>query len=397
MGRVLKQRSWETYESMDKALNMLNGSDHIKELLMTGLVSSNNSLVEPIFPQAASTTISYIGKTELTIVLAVDTNDNAYDGHSVTGYYLNALGIEQTFTALYNTAASTTEVACCTDFYCWNPKYGLNCLVSTVAVQAGDNVVIGQTGCVADATLRVATILAAATTPIAANLLGVGTMWGRMATNHDDSDGFVYTVDYITPWFELIEGATWTINTTNGTTEVRIQHPTYSTVYADNIWRILDLRGDAPTVNTGIFVLTDADCSNVDGSGSDVWGAVQLTVTQMFHTRLYSWPSEDTAGRYGLYLGDITVDLPTVADVIVGQVIFTPKDGSEQTLYFGGLAKAVVPINEQLEPDTYVKILIGDGAGSGINEFVTGTVYCRELRRDRSRWYRPMATRPSRH
>jgi hypothetical protein len=272
--------------------------------------------------------IGQIGKTEVTLILASDTDDNAYDDQTATVYYLDADGAQHSVTATFNTT-STTEVAVCSDFYCFDPAYGVNAVVLSVAVQAGDNVYIGTTGVVADPTKAYATILAAATSPTAANIRGVGSLYGRTHTNHNDGDGAILYIEYSTPWGTIGYGIC-TIDTTNGTTEIRFFRATASTttilndtlttstIYVDDYYRTRRLwTNQVPTSNTHEFLITDAACDNVDGSGGDVYGVIKEGAIDEIFTRHFVLAGSET------YLAYIKGNVATNTDITLA-ITYTP-------------------------------------------------------------------------
>jgi len=122
-------------------------------------------------------------------------------------------------------------------------------------------------------------------------------MWVRSHTNHDDADGAKIYVSYFTPWGKYVKDAIGTIDSTDGTTEVII-YKTSGTTYIDgtlatetnacgDIWYIADVYTDTtPTSNSHEFLLTDEACSNVDGSGGDVYGVIKEGEYNSTFTRL---------------------------------------------------------------------------------------------------------------
>lgn len=178
-----------------------------------GYLPDSTTLVRSIINQAGTAdavelaekgglTISQKTAANATIVLASDTDDNAYDGHTVTGHYYTLAGVKSTFTAAYDTTDTTTEVQCCTDFLCWNldDYTAATVLVSSVAVQAGDNVYVGLTGMVAGAEKRYATIAAAATYPVITTLFSTQVLYGLEEANTAGDVGKIVYVEYVTAW-----------------------------------------------------------------------------------------------------------------------------------------------------------------------------------------------------
>jgi len=298
-----KDRTWRNYESYESLKKHINANkspaiptnmartydkDHIYEINchLTQTSSGTQSELET----TDSIAIAQLGKTEKTLVIKSDTNDNAYDGGTVTIYYIDNSGVSHTSSAAYNTTDTTTEVAfspAVADFYDWDYDNYASPVVSSVAVQAGDNVFVGVTGL--DGTLSTntyATIEAADTTPDADNMVGVGTIYGRSHTNHADAQGAVVYVDCFTPWGQYIHNAICTYDAADSTTEI-LYYVTSGTTYVDGVvatstyslgrcYYIVDYwSATTPTANGHEFLITDEACANVDGSGGDVYGVIK--------------------------------------------------------------------------------------------------------------------------
>ena len=296
-----RDRSWENYEDLaslkkwlwansDKGSNRLYDRDNI--YLIRSHLTQTSTGSEAELESTDSIAIAQKGKTELTLVIKSDTDDNAYDGETVTIYYVDHDGVSHTSSAAYNTTNATTEAAfdpAVTDFYDWDYSYE-NPVVSSVAVQAGDNVFVGVTGL--DGTLSTntyAVIAATNTSPTAANYVGVGTIYGRSHTSHADADGAKIYVTYFTPWGDFVRNALITLDTAagDGTDTEELLYITDSVTYvngtvasstytAGNVWYIVDLWTDTtPTSNSHEFLLSDEALANVDGSGGDCYGVIK--------------------------------------------------------------------------------------------------------------------------
>lgn len=232
-------------------------------------------------------TISQKGKTELTLVMASDTDDNAYDTKTVTIHYRTAAGTAKTAVATFNAANSTTEVAfvpAVTDFYCWDliSYTAATVIVSSVAVQAGDNVYIGTTGLTAE--IRYATIAAAATYPVHTTLFGVGHIWGAEETNTAGDVGKVITLSYYTPW-GLVRTASFTL-AADTTTIQRLVNTDTSLVVCD----FYRLRSMTTTAAAGKYICIAHDADKLAGTAAldTFYGVIEEGYHESMHTAYLS-------------------------------------------------------------------------------------------------------------
>jgi hypothetical protein len=308
-----------------------------------------------------SIAIAQIGATELTLLLAGDADNASTNGKTYTLIYKDSAGASQTAVGTGTATLNGTPVAfvpAVTDFYE---------AVSFTPSAADANVNVYA------ATAGIAAIYATvATTETATNpdaCLGVGTIYGRTHTNHDDGDGDVLHMDYFTPWGDFVKNATCTINTTDGTTEVIFRKTTTagvlqtlvnntavtSTLNANDIWYIVDLwTNSAPTANTHEHLITDADCANVDGSGGDVYGVIKETEFSSTFTRF-----RVPIGFDG-WVAEFEFQSPAVTatgDDIIFQQYFFPDGYSTRKLYshnFRNEYKGSHPFKLEEEKDMYV-------------------------------------------
>ena len=275
--------------------------------------------------EKAAATIAHVGKAGLTLVMACDTNNNAYDTQTVYIRYITPTGTKGYCYATFDSGDSTTEVAfydvatglvAVTDFYMPDPDYSTLAVICSVAVVAGHNVCIGITGCVAgiaDPNLCYILILAAATSPTLANMHGVGSLWGRAATNHNDTDGAILTIDYWTPWGSTVEGALCTINTTNGETETKFLKSD-GVMYVMDYYRTKKIHTNiCGTTNSHEFRICDFDCAAI-------YGVIEELLYTSIHTRAMA-----LGAAYGqTWLGKITITNSTASVVLA--LTLTPKN-----------------------------------------------------------------------
>jgi hypothetical protein len=309
--------------------------------------------------EKAAATITAIGKTEIAVQCSITNGDDAnYDGETCTLVYMDSDGEEHTAVCTMTATMHTTAVAfspAIADFYC-----AISC-TSSIAIIAGDTLICHTTG---DEAVIWAQITAAATTSTAAELHGVGEIYGRTEANHNDGDGIVEYLEYMTPWGE-IKHAQCTVNTTDGTTEThfyectvawneRTRAYTYTvgTVQVVDYYRTRNFFvTQAGTANTHAIMITDADCANVDGSGGDVYGMIEELLYRSIHTRFMA-----PGSTYGaLYLGKIKITNSTAAAVLA--ITFTPKNGKQLTVNYNVPVGADMIIDlpcgsEALEPES---------------------------------------------
>jgi len=325
----------------------------------------------------AGETLADRGGTGVTLVLASDTDDAAYDTKSVAIRYINTSGVKSYCSATYNAADSRTEVAftdvatglvAVTDFLCVDPDYGLLAVVSTVAVQAGDNVCIGAAGCVAgiaDPDICYIKILAAATSPTAANTYGIGSVSGDEAANQDDA-GYIYYLEYVTKYGKIKHG-TWTFPADSSastrfiSTEDTVAGKT--TLYVNDFYR----RRDSYLVNSlGVPAVAIDEIRVGDWDAAELYEAIEIGQSKACHSRHYVVREADVAETYLMgitvqYLGATTeyatITLTFVLNGQAGTTTWTHKCiGCEVYTHTFAL---------QLEELTEVKAMVADDAAAG--------------------------------
>jgi hypothetical protein len=329
-----RARHYEDLQSLKKYLNQAykKYDRHRTRELITNIAQTTDGTATELEAVDAGA-VSDIGKTELTLVVKMDTDDNDYDGATVSISYVDADGTSHTDTATIDSDDSTTEVAFAgtvDDFYAFSALPTID-----VEVKAGHNCFIGVTGL--DGTMGVNTyakIVAGDTTATEANTYGVGSLWARSHTNHADAQEANIYLEYVTPW-GTIKNAVATLDDTDTTTEVRFYEATVSgstwTVTSNAVNDFYRRRkcftDTSPTSNSHEFLLTDANCANVDGSGADVYGYILEGMTEMLFSR-YFVPADHDA-----WVGEMRVNAPisgAVGDRYELQVTFTDAEDSIQ-------------------------------------------------------------------
>ena len=371
--KQLADRGYEDYVSLKKNLKHQYKGTQVIEHIVHRKQTTPTSTTSVEFEEKGGLTISDKTSTELTIVVACDTNDNAYDGYGITGHYFTAAGVASTFTVVYDTTATTTEVACAADFYCWNLRdyTPATVLVSSIAVQAGDNVYVGTTGMVAGAEKRLATIVATATYPVVTTLFGAGDVYGLEETNTGGDVGLVITASYFTPWGVEYEG-NFTL-AANTTTIVRITDSTTGYPVLD-FYRRHDI---TTTALVGKYVAIGYDTDKRVGTVAiDVfYGVIEEANYMSVHSRHFA-PSAAT-GR--LFVGQFDVTNSNVLKIATIEVYFTPKGESLSTMISWDIAGGhqLLPMTVELEPATDFTVKIADDGATPVN--VTMTCYLLEV------------------
>ena len=229
--------------------------------------------------------IGQIGRTEIAVSLGAPVDQATHNTVIFTLIYNDADGVSHTAVATGTATLATTQVAFVppiTDFY------AATSFTASTTFTTQD--VIVETSA---STAVWATITATATAATEAQLLGVGAIYGRTSTNHDDGDGVHLYLEYLSGT-GLVKHGHCTINTTDGTTEVRFFEAaddgdgttTATLITVKDFYRIRWCHTNkTPTSNTGEFLITDAACANVDGSGGDIYGIMVEGDYEMTNTR----------------------------------------------------------------------------------------------------------------
>lgn len=326
--------------------------------------------------QKTGTAITRIGKVELTLVGAFSADDNYYDGSYVFITYKSADGITHTAYMATNTTSTTevafteialdyTDLAAVTDFY-----LPLSIAIYTdvtrgtlLPTQAAETFGMGSTGALTQGTVAAETSEATQLT-----LLGVGAVFGRYHTNHNDYDGAVQYIEYVTPWGE-VKWAHCTTNTTDSTTEVRLYEGTLSTnglviagtTTVKDFYRRRTLYTTKDPNATHTWLLTDAACANVDGSGSDVWAMIEEGYYYSVHSE-YHCPLQHKAILHFLEM----MGPASATNYGIVTITFTLAGALQPTtLNFTIAAASEVPHLElTLKPGTDCTFTIIDGAAA---------------------------------
>jgi hypothetical protein len=343
--------------------------NQVNEIMSNYLMATGGAGATIVVEEATGTAITNIGKTELTMVGAGSANDNGFDGLTCTMVYKDSDGVSHTAVVTVDTADSTDEevfAPVVTDFY------EMVSLTMSGAVPAGKTYGVGTTG-----VLTYGTISATETVATPVQLFGVGSIYGRYsaddASHNAETD--VAILDYTTPWGTRVEGATMS-TAADSTTEIRFIKAD-GVSYVNDFYRVSDLDLRITPHATATYLLTDAATSNVDGSGSDIWGMVEEgNLTNM--TSRYFAPVLSATGRTMVsFLAKIKASYQT--GIVVNQtcsvvVSFTPLGEAATTMTLilhsnGGPVPWEDPI--PLEPATDLSVAVVDDGNDGGNASVS--------------------------
>jgi len=355
-------RSFEDYSSLHKYASR-NGSKKFREYMANCQPTATDGAGTPK-AVASSTAVTQIGKTELTLVLAADTDDIAYDFESVIVHYITAAGVKKTCSAAYNVANSTTEVAftdintgliAVIDFYCFNQEDyadGL-CVVSSIAAEAGDNICIGITGVVAgiaDAEICFAHINTLKTSPLLADIYGVGSIYGERESDDAADDDLEQELYYVTPWGDIKEA--FCTNTTTHTDIIR--YVDENGVFVCDFYHIRELE------TTQTLVKAHHLCND---DGTKHHAVIEALAHTSCHTSFYALGSDKES-----YIGKIYVGWSINNNTVTIKVTYTPYGDATPHTRIRTLSyfDSGIDINERLAPLSLVTMTIEDGGAAGI-------------------------------
>jgi hypothetical protein len=355
--------SYEDLSSLKKAIrsnpityNTSSMITHVKHI--TQLTTGTEVEIEGGSPTAA---IAQIGKTEIAVSLGASTNAASHNTVVFTLVYKDQDGVSHTATATGTATLADTQVAfspAITDFYCATSF--------TASADFADQDVFVETTA---STTVWATISATGTTTAAteAQLLGVGAIYGRGSADHEDMDAKIHYLCYVTPWDEIKFGHC--THTATSSDEIRFFEATddgdgtttATTTTVKDFYRILWWRTSAAATANGYFIITDADCANVNGSGGDVYGAI-LTGNDCYGTsRHYA------RNGYSTWVANIKISswaLIAADDAIIVKLYPTVKDFALTPIQFEftGCIEYSRPI--PLEPGTDFYMTVYDNAAA---------------------------------
>lgn len=361
----LFDRSFEDYESLHKALRHRYGDQVIETKTKAPIPTGGAGATIPFALVYGETIALATGAAETWGILS-DTDDVLYDGEYVTVVWEDTSGNQFTSKAFYNVANSTTFSAFTVPAALTT---GLTIIsaVSSVVVQAGDNVYVGTSGCRLTAAERRATIIATATTAAESGLVGIGSIEVKTVADVVADRSTDLKFKYVTIYgklkyaivttdaadssaVEAVFEATYSRNQLTG-----VETYTATTRYVADFWRLKDgkfaqLLGAQDLYLQRRTVLGAAAIYNVIGTLN------YAPVTSTFGASEIS------------YLGDITVTYPDlVPGIATVTVAYTPfgKSIVETQSWVVNYIESTHRFAERLAVGTDVTITIVDDAGAG--------------------------------
>lgn len=277
--------SLKRYVKSQLGLNYVTGTMHEQLAHINQLTTGTDVEVEM---GAATAAIAQIGKNEIAVKLGASADGAATNAIVYTLVYFDSAMVSHTAVATGTATLDTTQVAftpAIADFYA---AYSF----TASAGAAGINVYVETSG----STAVWATITAAATAATEAQLLGVGAIYGRGSADHADADNKLLYLCYENP-AGIIKYGHCTLTATS-TDEIRFFEATddgdgtttATTTTVKDFYRVRWFRSSAAATANAYFIITDADCGNIDGSSGDVYAAIlagnDAWATSRFHVRV---------------------------------------------------------------------------------------------------------------
>jgi hypothetical protein len=351
-------RDFEDYVSMKLATKHKLGAHKQHEKILHRTQTSPTSATAVEVSEKGGLTISDAGKTALTLLFCgtPDAGADAMHGATIIGHYLTNAGVAKEVKGTFNDTY-TTEVAFCSDFYCWNLRdYDLTNVIHVDRVVVG-TVYIGLTGMVAGAEKRYATVATGAQTAAAATLFGVGNVFGAEEVNTAGDVGKVVDLDYYTPWGIPYTG-TFTL-AADTTTIVRVTDKTSGYPVLD-FYRVKTLD---TTGLVGKYVIIGIDADKVVGTVAldTFYGVIEEGNYESVHSRIFV-----PAAAYGkTYLGDLEVAVGTATYPLTVYCIYQIKGAvttkQQQWTFIMGANNPII-FAVELEPLSEVTLKIADDA-----------------------------------
>lgn len=252
-------------------------------------------------------TITNIGIVPVTLVGAFSADDNYYDDSYVYITYIDSMAVSH-YAYMATNTTSTTEVAfteigtgtgAVTDCYAITSITIFTDVSGAVALptQAGETFGCGATGA-----LTMGVVAAAASVAVEGAMLGIGTVYGRYSADDTDYDNAKAYMCYITYAGEE-KYAICTMDGADPTNEIVFYEATSNgdddyyttTVTSDarpvrDFYRLcwLNVSVDPKADANENFLLTDANCANVNGVGADVYAMIEEAYSSSIHSRFHA-------------------------------------------------------------------------------------------------------------
>lgn len=372
--QTVENAPWEDIPSLKKHLgSFYNPGLDIRVInAHPSAVATGGAGADVEFYDKVGTAISNIGKTGIVCELLCTADDAYYEDAVFTYVWKTTAGVTTTSTVTGTATMLTTSLAmvpAIADHYC------AVSLTSSIPTQAGETVSVHTTG--TEATIW-ATIAAASSAALETAMWGTGSVYGRYSADHasHNAETDVATLYYITPWGEKKGPATFT-TAADSVTEAAFINA--AGIYVKDFYRTRELTITVVPDGAQTFLLTDANCANINGSGNDVWGMIDAPYLESLHTRHMC--GRAVTDNFRTFLCGFTdAQYLITAEHAYIKVTYTPKDGNEVEYIspiINGVESSVVtkdiesfnwlPTPIELEPLSEVFIEAYDDAGTGAN------------------------------
>ena len=292
---IMRARPYEDLSSLKKHIRASPARWDITEFreVMANVMMASSGAGDEVEADDGIT-ISYIGRTEVTLELSAGANEASHNGKVFSLTWEDQDGNEYTSEATGTATLNDTPVAFATPVT--TSVYKVTAFTVSAAFANQDVIALVNAG------KTYATITAAATAATEAQLMGVGDLYGRAHTDHSDADLAVLQLEYLSGSGEIKYGhCTFGENgeATTPADEVRFFEGTYdattdtvtatSTTVKD-FYRVRRLWSTTtPTANSHEFYIGDDNAAN-DGSGNDLYGLILEGSYEMVNTR-YTTPA----------------------------------------------------------------------------------------------------------
>lgn len=362
MANSIQTQAHEDYEDLQslKRSMFAHGKKCITTKVNKVVATGGAGATIPI-EEATGTAISQKGKTEIAVKLTGSNDDADYTDETLTLVYVDSDGVEHTAVFTMTATMNDTPIdaaSAITDFY------AAISATSSIAVKATQTLTIITSG---DTQVWVQ-LNATETTAAAGHLYGVGDVYVRGNDDSASMRAINYYLKYITPWGELKYAVATTA--ADSTTEVRFQETstykgTASGVYVADFYRVRLFEAASAPASGKFVILTNADCSNVDGTGSDVYGMIEEGFIFMVSSRFMVRKSED--GR--TFLAGIIGRYHVAAESCSLVITLTPKGQASMTYTCVATIDDPILIPEiiELEPGSEISFAAIDDAATGGN------------------------------
>jgi len=290
---VDKMKKYEDLESLKKHINSGESKWDLttKNEIHRHLIQLSTGTAAEI-ENTDAIAISQIGRTGVTLELSAAADEASHNTVVFSLTWEDNAGTSYTSEATGTAGLNTTPVAFATPVA--TTVYKVTAFTASADFDNQD-VYAMINGSSVYATITAAGAVLAATE---AQMHGVGSVYVRSHTNHNDADGAIIFGEYLTG-AGTINYMHGTIPDADGTVETRFFEATVAagvytatTTTVKDFYRVRTLYTDtAPTANSHEYFVCDGDLGNVDGSGGDAY-AVMLEGSTQWATSRYTPPKQ---------------------------------------------------------------------------------------------------------